>query len=328
MGSKPWSPSAADDGRPPRRRGCRRAAAPRPAAAQRAYCAASRAMGRRQQVGDDQRRGRRLREPPGVGRARTAPGPRRRCGRRSPRAAATASGSSSTASTARTPSRAAAIARMPDPVPRSSMRGGRVAVDHATRAPEASGGAAVVTGAERAPGLDRDHDPAVRRGHVPRRRDQQPAPDGARGEVRAPGVRPVLVGQRADARVAGGLEAERAEPVEVCAGRSPRAYSRTRSPGRTRAAAAPRPGRSSSTTPRAPSSHSELVSPSEGRASADAELPVAGAIGHRLSRGASSSARRTPMPAARALPSRPPRTPPAPRAVARSASAGTSSTRR
>src|SRR3989442_10866321 len=69
-----------------------------------------------------------------------------------------------------------------------------------------------MTRPERAPWLDRDHGPAFRGGPVPRRGDQEPPPDRPRGEMGAPGVRPVLIGERDDAQPSGGVETQLPPP--------------------------------------------------------------------------------------------------------------------
>ena len=92
---------------------------------------------------------------------------------------------------------------------------GPVTVDDRFERFQAAGGGSVMTGPERAPGLDRDHDPSVRVRLVPGRDDQESAPDGPGREVGAPGVGPVFVGERRDVKVARGREAQLGEPVEV-----------------------------------------------------------------------------------------------------------------
>ena len=117
------------------------------------------------------------------------------------RAAATASGSMSMATTRATPSLTAAIARMPVPVPMSSARAGRSADDSALEQREAALRGAVMPGAERAAGLDDTprprRSPSGRR--IPRRHDQEARADRDGAEV-LPRVRPVAVDERRDLR--------------------------------------------------------------------------------------------------------------------------------
>jgi hypothetical protein len=73
----------------------------------------------------------------------------------------------------------------------------------------------VVARAERPARLDGDDETPRLGGRLPRRGDEQPPADGDRTEVRAPRLRPVLLGDRGHARAAGGGESQRDEGIEV-----------------------------------------------------------------------------------------------------------------
>src|SRR5262249_56681004 len=77
------------------------------------------------------------------------------------------------------------------------------------------GGGAVVSCPERGPGLERNHERAVRAALTPRRYDEKAPAHRPRREVGAPGIGPVLVGECRDAKVARRREAELGEPVEI-----------------------------------------------------------------------------------------------------------------
>src|SRR5439155_13042349 len=84
---------------------------------------------------------------------------------------------------------------------------------------ETSERAPVVAGPDGPSGLDRDHEPTARDRRVPRRRDDEPSADPLRGEVDAPRLVPVLVGERDHAHLAlvRRREAELAQSVEIIA---------------------------------------------------------------------------------------------------------------
>src|SRR6184192_435988 len=181
---------------------------------------------------------------------------------------------------------------------------------------EAPERARMLSGAEGAAGLDRDHEAPVRGRLVPGRRDQQAFADGQRPEVGAPGLRPVLARERDNARLAGLGKAERGEPGEVLA-------------DALLEGAGEEGLREEGAKPRSTAGHlllddaerSQLpdeVRQALGRllGNLDGELPVAGGR-HRLSRRASSCVRGTLAPVVRARPSTRPRRPAAPRAASR-----------
>ncbi len=101
----------------------------------------------------------------------------------------------STASTGRCSSRAAAIARMPEPVPRSRMRRGRQGglVRQALQRAQAAAGGAVLAGAERHPRIQHQGDAA---GGCARRQvgaaDREAAADALLGKARLRAGEPAL----------------------------------------------------------------------------------------------------------------------------------------
>src|SRR5207247_1053201 len=181
---------------------------------------------------------------------------------------------------------------------------------------EAPERARMLSGAEGAAGLDRDHEAPVRGRLVPGRRDQQAFADGQRPEVGAPGLRPVLARERDNARLAGLGKAERGEPGEVLAD----ALLEGAGEGGLREEGA-KPRSTAGRLLLDDAERSQLpdeVRQALGRllGNLDGELPVAGGR-HRLSRRASSCVRGTLAPVVRARPSTRPRRPAAPRAASR-----------